>query len=29
VNYAANARAKLAEFGVVLPMFESNRMRTF
>jgi len=29
VNYTANARAKLAEFGVVLPMFESNRMRTF
>jgi len=29
VNYTANARAKLAEFGIILPMFESNRMRTF
>ena len=28
-NYVANARAKLAEFGIVLPMFETNRMRTF
>jgi hypothetical protein len=28
-NYVANARAKLAELGIVLPMFESNRMRTF
>lgn len=28
-DYVANARAKLAEFGVILPKFESNRMRTF
>ena len=28
-NYVANARTKLAEFGIVLPMFETNRMRTF
>ena len=28
-NYVANARAKLAELGITLPMFESNRMRTF
>ncbi|MCK9907682.1 hypothetical protein MXD81_00965 [Microbacteriaceae bacterium K1510] len=28
-TYVANARAKLAELGVTLPMFESNRMRTF
>lgn len=28
-SYVANARAKLAELGVTLPMFESNRMRTF
>lgn len=28
-TYVANARAKLAEFGVTLPLFESNRMRTF
>jgi hypothetical protein len=29
VRYAGNARRKLAELGVSLPMFESNRMRTF
>ena len=29
VRYTANARARLAELGVTLPMFESNRMRTF
>jgi hypothetical protein len=29
INYTGNARLKLAELGVVLPMFESNRMRTF
>ena len=29
VTYVANARLKLAEFGIVLPAFESNRMRTF
>ncbi|MBI1201237.1 MAG: hypothetical protein GC182_01880 [Rhodopseudomonas sp.] len=29
VAYVANARQKLAEFGVVLPMFDSNRMRSF
>lgn len=28
-NYTANARTRLAELGVALPMFESNRMRTF
>lgn len=28
-TYVANVRAKLAEFGVAVPMFESNRMRTF
>lgn len=28
-SYSAAARRKLAELGVVLPMFESNRMRTF
>jgi hypothetical protein len=28
-NYVANARLKLAELGIVLPMFESNRMRAF
>lgn len=28
-NYVANARARLAELGVALPMIESNRMRTF
>jgi hypothetical protein len=28
-SYVANARSKLAEFGIALPMFESNRMRTF
>ena len=28
-NYVANARGKLADFGIALPMFESNRMRTF
>jgi hypothetical protein len=28
-TYVANARAKLAQLGVMLPMFESNRMRTF
>lgn len=28
-TYVANARQKLAEFGIALPMFESNRMRTF
>lgn len=29
VDYTANARLKLAELGIVLPVFESNRMRTF
>jgi len=29
VTYVANARARLADWGVVLPMFETNRMRTF
>jgi len=29
VRYTANARQRLAELGVSLPMFESNRMRTF
>lgn len=29
VSYTAAARLKLAELGVVLPMFESNRMQTF
>lgn len=28
-NYVANVRLRLGEFGIVLPMFESNRMRTF
>ena len=28
-TYVANARQKLLEMGVVLPMFETNRMRTF
>ncbi len=28
-TYVANSRKKLGEFGVVLPMFESNRMRIF
>jgi len=28
-NYTANVRERLAELGIVLPMFESNRMRTF
>jgi hypothetical protein len=29
VRYTGNARRRLAELGVTLPMFESNRMRTF
>lgn len=29
VRYTDNARQKLAELGVALPMFETNRMRTF
>jgi hypothetical protein len=29
VAYVGNARARLAEFGVALPMFETNRMRSF
>ncbi len=29
VAYVANARTKLAELGVTLPTFESNRMRSF
>jgi hypothetical protein len=29
VTYVANARAKLAEMGVILPVFETNRMRAF
>ena len=28
-SFVANSRQKLSEFGVVLPMFESNRMRAF
>lgn len=28
-NYTTNVRLKLAELGIILPMFESNRMRTF
>jgi hypothetical protein len=28
-TYVANARQKLAEMGVVLPIFETNRMRAF
>ena len=27
--YVANARARLAEFGVAVPVFETNRMRAF
>lgn len=29
VGYVGNARARLAELGVVLPVFETNRMRSF
>jgi hypothetical protein len=29
VNYVKNARIRLAELGVVLPTFETNRMRSF
>jgi hypothetical protein len=29
VAYVANARARLAEFGVAVPVFETNRMRAF
>jgi hypothetical protein len=29
ITYVANARARLAELGVVLPAFETNRMRAF
>jgi hypothetical protein len=29
VAYVANARARLAEWGVVVPLFETNRMRAF
>jgi len=29
VTYVANARARLAELGVILPAFETNRMRAF
>jgi hypothetical protein len=29
VNYVSNARTRLGEFGVVLPAFETNRMRSF
>jgi hypothetical protein len=29
VTYVANARQKLAELGIDLPMFETNRMRAF
>jgi hypothetical protein len=29
VNYVSNARTRLAEFGVVLPRLETNRMRAF
>jgi hypothetical protein len=28
-TYVANVRAKLGEFGITIPMFQSNRMRTF
>ena len=28
-NYVSNARIRLAEFGVVLPTFNTNRMRSF
>jgi hypothetical protein len=28
INYVGNARARLAEFNVVLPVFETNRMRS-
>ena len=28
-SYVANARQRLLEMGVELPMFETNRMRTF
>jgi hypothetical protein len=29
INYVKNARIRLAELGVVLPTFETNRMRSF
>jgi hypothetical protein len=29
ITYVGNARARLAELGVALPMFETNRMRAF
>ena len=29
VNYVSNARTRLGEFGVVLPAFETNRIRSF
>jgi hypothetical protein len=28
-TYVANARQKFREMGIMLPMFETNRMRTF
>jgi len=29
ITYVANARTRLAELGVALPAFETNRMRAF
>jgi hypothetical protein len=29
ITYVGNARARLAELGVALPAFETNRMRAF
>jgi hypothetical protein len=29
ITYVGNARTRLAEFGVILPVFETNRMRAF